>query len=324
MTLAGVDISSYQPAGKWDKLTGVSFMTARATLGTTFADPMYRNQITGAKSIGIIPGAYHYLTPESGVLQAERFASVVGDPTGLLIQLDCERAGDVYSVIDAWVTRWNTLSGNHPVFIYGGKPFLASASGGRDLSHLGPWWLAAYPGGGYPGDSAPQWRESLAGWSQPTIWQYGPFVTPAFPHSVDGDAFRGTRDQLLAYTGAAPLQSFTWLPGPSGTITVKTDRPHAYLRLADNTTHIIPDPVAFGSRAAIPVKLLSPLPGGLPGADRVTGYLVGAEAAFLLATDVTFTAAPDTTSLKAALDAAVTSAAAAASQLSKIKEIVNA
>lgn len=207
MTLAGVDVSVYQDqVGQWDKAAGISFMAARATLGLTYADPFYKGNIAGAKAAGIIPGAYHYLTSESGLKQAERFLSVIGDPDGLLIQLDAERSGVTYAVIAAFVARWNELV-THPIFLYGNPSFMGKML--HDLDNLGPWWMADYPGGsGYPGDAAPQWKLGIAGWTHPTVWQWGPIHTPAFPHPVDGDAFRGTRDELLAYTKTGGALTF--------------------------------------------------------------------------------------------------------------------
>lgn len=113
-------------------------------------------------------------------------------------------------------------------------------------------------------------------------------------------AIRETRlNQLVAEAltyqkAAATVQSFTLLPGPSGSIVVNGDN-HAYLRLADNVLHPIPNGAT--KPLAYPVKLLVPIPGGAAGADRQTGYLIGDEAAFLLKSDVTFTPFPpaDTT-----------------------------
>jgi len=95
------------------------------------------------------------------------------------------------------------------------------------------------------------------------------------------------------------MASFTLLPGPAGTVTVK-GAGHAYLRLADGSLHPVPD--GFSKHPAYPVKLLTPIPGG--SGDRATGYLIGDEAAFLLATDVTFVADPTSTDCTAAVKAA--------------------
>ena len=83
-----------------------------------------------------------------------------------------------------------------------------------------------------------------------------------------------------------PLQSFTWdaKTATLGNLTVKTDAPHSYLRLADGTLHTITPP--FAKRAFGPVVLLKGIGNDTPA--RKTGWIVPEEAAFVLATDVDF------------------------------------
>jgi len=82
-----------------------------------------------------------------------------------------------------------------------------------------------------------------------------------------------------------PVRSFTVIDGPTGTVTVKGPG-HSYLLLSDGTLHTIG--AGTVKRPAHPIRLTEPIPGGVAGADRSTGWLVGANAAFLLASDVTF------------------------------------
>jgi len=75
----------------------------------------------------------------------------------------------------------------------------------------------------------------------------------------------------------------------TGTATVNGGG-HSYLRLLDNTLHPIPDGTikpAFG-----PVKLVGGGIGG-PGDPRDTGYVIGAEAAFMITADVSFASVVD-------------------------------
>jgi hypothetical protein len=87
------------------------------------------------------------------------------------------------------------------------------------------------------------------------------------------------------------LRSFTFGPDIQvGSIVVDTPS-HAYLRLSDGTLH--PAPVGWAKATAFgPVRLTLPITGGAPGADRSTGFVVGDEAAFLLANDCKFTPKP--------------------------------
>jgi hypothetical protein len=82
------------------------------------------------------------------------------------------------------------------------------------------------------------------------------------------------------------MQSFTWSEKTAqlGHVVVK-GKDHSYLRLLDNTLHPIAEGIdkpAFG-----PIELLKGI--GDDTKRRRVGFLVADEAAFLLATDVTFT-----------------------------------
>lgn len=93
---------------------------------------------------------------------------------------------------------------------------------------------------------------------------------------------------FAAFFPEAPMQSFTILPETTvGSVVIKGPG-HAYLRLVDNSLH--PLPAAWVKTPAFgPVRLIIPIPGGAAGADRALGYIVGEEAAFVLAADVIFT-----------------------------------
>lgn len=100
--------------------------------------------------------------------------------------------------------------------------------------------------------------------------------------------FAGLGGHGLWAQGEQPMRSFIFGTGAqSGTLVVKGEG-HYYLRLLDNTRHGPLDPGKFGIHSAFgPVKLVG---GGIngPADPRVDGYIVGTEAAFLLASDVEF------------------------------------
>lgn len=99
------------------------------------------------------------------------------------------------------------------------------------------------------------------------------------------------------------MYNFSLRPGPGGSLVVKSDPAIRYLNLADGTLH-----AAAGMVKAIawPITIKPPLGGGAPGADRSSGYLIGDDAAFVLASDVTFVPHPApadcTSAVKAATD----------------------
>jgi len=310
MTIQGIDVSVYQPTGDWTKVPGISFAVARATLGSSYVDPTYSAHLAGAKSAGLLPGAYHYLTPGSGSIQCDAFLRAIKDPTGLIIQLDCEAKGLAYADIVDFTERWNIQTAGHPEFIYCNQPFWAHL-GNPDMKSLGPWWLAAYPGGsGYPGDSSPQWNE-IAGGNKPTIWQWGPIHLAGFPKPVDGDAYRGTRDELAVYThppAAGPAEpamsyNFTIDPTkPTGSLLVSASS-HSYLDLATGATH--PIPAGTNYTRAVPGRLDHPIPGNFPG-DRQSAFLVAPAGSLtaVLATDGVFTPSNPAVDCTAAVEAA--------------------
>ena len=95
------------------------------------------------------------------------------------------------------------------------------------------------------------------------------------------------------------MRSFLMVPGPSGqlitgTLTVRDDLPHKFLRLRDGT---LGDALTMWAlKHCVAVTLTEDITSTPhPGEDRRTGYLIGDEAAFLLAADVTFTPYPDAT-----------------------------
>lgn len=106
------------------------------------------------------------------------------------------------------------------------------------------------------------------------------------------------RDKIAAfrpYFEEDVVQSFVLRPGPPGTATVAGPG-HSYLRLSDGTLHPITD--GASKTPAYPVRLTPGI--GSDSDVRSVGYLVGVEAAFLLESDVWFTAADCTAEADAA------------------------
>ena len=62
--IEGVDVSHHQGKIDWRQLSGASvrFAYIKASEGATFRDSLFQNHWTGAQSVGIVPGAYHFFT----------------------------------------------------------------------------------------------------------------------------------------------------------------------------------------------------------------------------------------------------------------------
>lgn len=99
------------------------------------------------------------------------------------------------------------------------------------------------------------------------------FAASGGPVSPGGPVYEFTYRPLGA-TGA-PLTASITVVGPG----------HSYLLLKDGSMH----PIAAGTKRAfaVGITLSPPIPGGLPGEDRKSAWLIGDEAAAVLAKDVT-------------------------------------
>src|SRR3954466_6515740 len=96
VSLFGLDISRYQPDMDYRRARaeGAAFITHKATQGTSYAyTGLYQRRIAAIRASGVVPGAYHFLTSNDPRGQAHYFLDIIGDPNGLLVQLDWEPDG---------------------------------------------------------------------------------------------------------------------------------------------------------------------------------------------------------------------------------------
>ena len=241
-TLFGVDVSMYQGKINWGlvKKSGLTFAVARCVREGGGIDPNYARNVDHQRKAGLIPGAYAFLAG-GGVAksQARSFIKAVGNPKGMLVMLDVERpsAHPVPSLGDVrtFVAEWKKVHPEHPLLIYGSSgSVLGSMASHADLHALGPLWLAFYRQGSgttakafydsIGANHANQWRLKMGGWAGPSIWQFtskrvhvpGIANSKGKPRRVDTNAFRGTREQLLALTGggAVPIATSAAKPKP--------------------------------------------------------------------------------------------------------------
>lgn len=62
-TVAGIDISYWNAGIDWPKVraAGQRFVFAKASEGETYADPTFDDNWEGARSAGLLRGAYHFI-----------------------------------------------------------------------------------------------------------------------------------------------------------------------------------------------------------------------------------------------------------------------
>jgi len=217
-TVPGVDVSYWDSGIDWPKVraTGQRFVIIKATEGITYTDPTFGHNWTGAKSAGLLRGAYHFFHCDiDAAKQADYFINAVkaaNDNGELPMALDLETNNGLTNIkivpmVKIWLDAVETAFGRKPI-IYSGQYFLQSylsvAGGGPP-----PWakdyslWLAQYPNQYTPGMQPALPR----GWFNWTIWQYSDKGdVNGINAKADLDLFNGTLQDLYTFAGV-PIPS---------------------------------------------------------------------------------------------------------------------
>lgn len=231
--IQGIDVSSHQGAVNWQQQRnmGAQFAYVKATEATTYLNPDFSAQYSGARNAGMIRGAYHFAIPNvsSGAAQASYFArnggAWSGDGYTLPPLLDIEynpypelgntcynmSASDMILWIADFSNNVYTLTGRYPA-IYTTTDWWTRCTGNTPAFRNQPLHIASYrtvsPG------TLP------AGWAKYDIWQYssqGPFVG-------DSNVFNGSYAELQALaSGHDPvLSKYNALGGTSSRLGAQT------------------------------------------------------------------------------------------------------
>ncbi len=213
-TVPGIDVSYWDAGIDWPKVraTGQRFVVAKATEGITYKDPTFDDNWFGAKSAGLLRGAYHFFRCNvDAKKQADYFIDYVRsvkDDGELPPVLDLETNDGVTKdkIVPAakmWLDRVESAFGKKPI-IYSGQYFLQDflvqpGGGPPPWAKDYPLWLAQYPNQ-YVEGSKPYLPK---GWFSWTIWQYtDKGVVNGINASVDMNLFNGTLEDLYKFSGA--------------------------------------------------------------------------------------------------------------------------
>lgn len=148
--IRGIDVSHWQGEIDWQKVkdAGIQFAYVKATEGTSFVDPAFIKNVSGAKDAGIMVGAYHYAHPDNDAEQEVSHFLKHVDVTKLDLPpaLDLEtNKGLNRTQVSQFALRWlNALeqrTGIMPIF-YSYTDFIRNYIT-KDLAKW-PLWIAHY------------------------------------------------------------------------------------------------------------------------------------------------------------------------------------
>jgi lysozyme len=199
-----IDLSHHNQITSLTKLvaSGVRGVIHKATQGTRFVDPMFRDRQRQLEDAGLLVGAYHFGVAGEGSAQADHLLEVAGENTLLVLDLEGNPQGFDMALEEAeeFVHHIAERTGRFPG-LYSGHTIkeMLSNAGIRDpdqtiLSKC--WlWIAQYG----PRPLIP------VIWPKWTLWQYTDGAAGPEPHTVDGvgrcdrDQFNGTENELRAF-----------------------------------------------------------------------------------------------------------------------------
>ena len=198
---AGIDASHWQGTINWTQVAGAgkTFVFLKATEGSTYADPTYVGNHSGARAAGIKVGAYHFArpdaTPGDAVAEARWFLSKVSFASDdLRPVLDIEVNGGLsVAALQGWVRDWLDevyVQTGRRATIYTSASFWSSSMGNTQSIALAGYttlWIANW---GVSSPSVPANNWAGYGWS---FWQYSSTGSVSgINGNVDLDRAKGT------------------------------------------------------------------------------------------------------------------------------------
>ena len=222
-TVKGIDVSKWQETINWTKVkaAGYGFAFIRISDGANYQDAKFTSNWAGAKSVGIIRGAYQFFRPTQSVTaQADMMIAKLGGqytPGDLPPVIDVEDDGGLSQATVAsrtrqWVDRVQAALGVAPI-VYTGKYFWRDEVGSPASFGPNPLWIAQY---------TTLCPDIPGPWSKWTFWQYTDSGSvPGIAGPVDTNRFNGSLAQLQAFAAGTPPKplAFGWQRNTNGAYT---------------------------------------------------------------------------------------------------------
>ena len=220
-TVPGIDVSYWNAGIDWPKVraAGQRYVFVKATEADYYRDSTFDDNWLGAKSAGLLRGAYHFFRCNiDAKKQADYFINYVksfNDDGELPPVLDLEsndgqKKEKIILAVKTWLDRVEAAFGRKPI-IYSRQYFLQdylSEAGGGPPSWAKDYslWLAQYPNN-YVEGSQPYLPR---GWFKWTFWQYSEKGRiNGINARVDLNAFNGSLEDIYKFANA---QIVTELP----------------------------------------------------------------------------------------------------------------
>lgn len=200
----GVDVSAYQPTFDFAacRREGFDFAFVKSTEGTSWRSPNFGHQVRDARAAGLLVAAYHYVRGSDVPGQLANIRSMVSTDVPVILDVE-EGAGSIASI--RALNKALNDAGYRTPLIYIPKWYWQGHMGSPDLTGLPPNWLSWYP------DNTVRSKEAGIALVPAHVWNaFGglPIAVVQFTSSlavanypqgrIDGNAYRGTRDQLAA------------------------------------------------------------------------------------------------------------------------------
>lgn len=210
----GIDISRWQKDIQLSRVP-CDFVIIKATQGTGYVSPTYKQQITSAEALGKYLGVYHYASSGGAAAEAEHFLQTVADYIGkaiLVLDWEGEQNANFSNPLYAldFLNYVKKRTGITP-FIYMSKSVCRQYK--WDASF--PLWCAQYRNQQPSGYQAQPWTDAkgFGAWESPKIFQY------SSKGQLDG--YSGNLDLDIAY-----MDGTEWLSYAQGKVIVKEPEDH--------------------------------------------------------------------------------------------------
>jgi hypothetical protein len=112
----GIDVANYQSSTY--STTGQSFVFVKATEGSSYVNPKYRDQLAHGRAKGLVIGHYHFEHHGNVQSQVDYFIRHADVRPGEIIALDWEQRGLNTSDKDAWLRAVKKHYPNNKVVLY--------------------------------------------------------------------------------------------------------------------------------------------------------------------------------------------------------------